>query len=246
MKSRTIIIGDIHGCLAEAECLVNQLNTTAGTDRVILLGDLIDRGPSPVEAVRWARRNNFETILGNHEQKLAKWKLREAQEKETGRKNQMRPPAASRLAQWNQFTEEEIQWVRDLPRYIDLGRGWLAVHGGLLPGVPLKKHRDDDFTHIRWLDNLTHEPVQIGEELEQPKDSTHWSELWDGENHVVYGHHVFDDLQVHMCSYHGWHRVGIDTGCVFGGTLTAMILHEDGQIQFENIKSACAYSEHDR
>jgi bis(5'-nucleosyl)-tetraphosphatase (symmetrical) len=65
----TAVIGDIHGCLDEFDELRKKIGLVKGTDRVVLLGDLIDRGPDSVGVVRRAMEMNDECILGNHEEK---------------------------------------------------------------------------------------------------------------------------------------------------------------------------------
>src|SRR5258706_16123735 len=64
--SRTIVIGDLHGCFDEAVALLKKLEAQP-SDRVIFAGDLVDRGPKPRECVELAMQH--ECILGNHEEK---------------------------------------------------------------------------------------------------------------------------------------------------------------------------------
>ena len=51
---RTIIIGDVHGCLDELESLVSRCGYAVG-DRLILVGDLVAKGPDSLGVVAWAR-----------------------------------------------------------------------------------------------------------------------------------------------------------------------------------------------
>ena len=69
---RHIFIGDIHGCLDEFNELLNKLSYDPKEDRLILLGDLIDRGPDSVGVVRKARELRLECVMGNHEHKYIK------------------------------------------------------------------------------------------------------------------------------------------------------------------------------
>ena len=62
---RTIIVGDVHGCIDEFDELVNLVSYDKTRDRLILLGDLIDRGPDSVAVVKRAREMNLECVMGN-------------------------------------------------------------------------------------------------------------------------------------------------------------------------------------
>src|SRR6056297_2712639 len=66
---RTIAIGDVHGCADEFEELLNALELEP-EDRVIQLGDLVNRGPSSHAALELARQYKVEAIIGNHELRL--------------------------------------------------------------------------------------------------------------------------------------------------------------------------------
>jgi serine/threonine protein phosphatase 1 len=73
IPSRTLVIGDVHGCLAQLEALLDHA-APGGPDLVVFLGDLIDRGPdsarviSRVVALR--RTSRVVVIMGNHEQMM--------------------------------------------------------------------------------------------------------------------------------------------------------------------------------
>lgn len=64
-KPNTIVIGDIHGCLATLKELVSKIDIT--TTNLISVGDLIDRGPDSLGVVKYCIDNNIQVCLGNHE-----------------------------------------------------------------------------------------------------------------------------------------------------------------------------------
>lgn len=70
---RTIVLGDIHGCLDEFRELVQRLDVQS-SDHVLLAGDLMDRGPDPVGCVQFARESRFLSVLGNHEERHLRWR----------------------------------------------------------------------------------------------------------------------------------------------------------------------------
>src|SRR4051812_17438379 len=73
MNGRLIAIGDIHGCHAEFADLLNQLALTRD-DRLILLGDLVNRGPDSCKVLDLARAYRATALLGNHELRLLKYR----------------------------------------------------------------------------------------------------------------------------------------------------------------------------
>ncbi len=73
MNSRTLVIGDIHGCLAQFEALL-QATAPAADDHLVLLGDLVDRGPDSAGVLqlvlKTAQLRRVTAIMGNHEQMM--------------------------------------------------------------------------------------------------------------------------------------------------------------------------------
>ena len=176
---RTIVVGDIHGCIAELEALVKLVEYRPGKDRLVLLGDLIDRGPSPRECIQWAMKNHVVACKGNHEAKCVDFRRKAARARAGGPPNTMRSPFPKMLEEWNSFSDEELAWMDSLPLWVDLGDNWLAVHAGFEPR-PLEEQKVDRVTRIRWVDEKTGEFVgmkQIPSEevLVEPSDKPHVS-----------------------------------------------------------------------
>lgn len=259
---RTIAIGDVHGCIDELLELLEKLQLQA-EDRLVFVGDLVDRGPDPVRVVRHVRdltvtRPGTVVLKGNHEDKLCKWRLREAQRLATGRENKMRPPNDVRRAQWEALSDEEVEWLRALPTYAVLDDNWLAVHAGLVPGVPVEEQDPDKIMRIRTLDPATLKVGQRTDEqepLEDPPGTVFWTTLWKGPYSVVYGHAVNKGplRQPECFEYplvsHGFSEskemiatIGIDTGCCFGGRLTAADLGRNGSVQITQVQSRGQYA----
>ncbi len=222
---RTIIVGDVHGCIDEFRELLRLVEYRRGRDRLVQLGDLIDRGPDPVGCVRFAREQGVEALLGNHEEKALRWLRHEAQR--GALRNPMRSPPPERIAEWQALSEDDVRWLRDAPLMLRLGeRGdWLAVHGGLLPGIPLAAQPPDVVVRCRYVDaegrHASLEPGNFG----APAGAVPWMQRWDGAVNVVYGHAV-DSLRFATITDRpgGIRCVGLDTGCVYGGHLSAMTL----------------------
>ncbi|HEY2367428.1 MAG TPA: metallophosphoesterase [Polyangiaceae bacterium] len=194
---RTIIVGDVHGCRRELEQLLDRIRFSSG-DRLILVGDLIARGPDSLGVLDVARRTGALIVRGNHEQKLLDWY--EDDETQLGRTH-MEVARAMRDVDWT-LLETSPLWI-DLPEH-----GARVVHAGVLPGVKIEEQHPDTLMRIRT----------VG------KKKTPWGELYRGPPQIVFGHNALGGLQLHP-----W-ATGLDTACVYGGRLSAMVLREGERI----------------
>lgn len=219
---RTFVIGDIHGCIDEFVDLVQKLEYSRKTDRLVLVGDLIDRGPDPAAVIQYAREIGAECTSANHEETALRWRRHEKKKiLKPDYINPMRPVPPDRLAQWQAIPDADWDWLESLPLIIDLGCNWITCHAGLMPGVPVSQQEARHVQRIRWVDDITGKMVTPDEAGNQPSGSTFWGRLWKGPN-VVYGHYVYDDPE---CYVDGTQTVlGIDTGCCHGNRLTAFVL----------------------
>jgi hypothetical protein len=122
MLERTVVIGDVHGCLEELKELLAEIaayddgrGLPKGRDRLIFVGDLVDRGPDPVGVVHFVQDLGAACVLGNHEEKHVRWAKHEARKAETGEPNPMRPFDDRRLAEHNALSEADRRWLAALP-----------------------------------------------------------------------------------------------------------------------------------
>jgi bis(5'-nucleosyl)-tetraphosphatase (symmetrical) len=225
--SRTLCFGDIHGCLDECKTLLDKVNYDPATDRVCLLGDLVDRGPYSAAVVRFARLNGFEAVVGNHDEKYVRyWRHEQRRAKNQGLINPMTKFAESetKMEVFNSLNEEDLHFLSQLSPYISLDEHTVLVHAGLMPGVPLQRQRFEVMTHIRYLDRDTNKMLPIRPDFSQPPNSYFWSEKWSGAQSVIYGHnvHSLTDVKIDEPSP-GVRCYGIDTGVCFGGRLSCLI-----------------------
>jgi len=113
-----------------------------------------------------------------------------------------------------QLSKADLRWMYSLPWYIsskDLGA--LFVHAGFVSGIRLAKQNPRLLMNMRSI-------LPDGTVTSKFFKSWPWARLWDGPQTVFFGHDADRDLQ----SYE--HAIGLDTGCVYGGRLTACILPE--------------------
>jgi hypothetical protein len=203
MSSRTIVIGDIHGCFDELRDLLERSGLTAA-DRVICVGDLIVKGWKNREVLElFIKDARFSSTLGNHDRALLRYwqgfgvRLKKEQEE------------ARRELQANQ--ERYVAYLESLPLMIDLG-SHLVVHAGVRPCVALDQQSVEDLTELRTL----------GEDRTS-REGTPWYEVYKGEKTVLFGHWPAREPRRAASA------IGLDTGCVYGHQLTACVI-ETGEL----------------
>lgn len=195
MTGRTIIVGDVHGCRAELEGLLARVAFAAG-DRLIFVGDLVARGPDSIGVLDIARRTGALIVRGNHEQKLIAWK--EGDGRDSLGETHLEVVRNMRDVDWT--------LLETAPLYLDLPEHELRiVHAGLMPGVAMEAQDRNVLLNVRSV-----EVKGKGRQL--------WGSVYDGPPHVLFGHNAVEGLQLHT-----W-ATGLDTGCVYGRALTAMVL----------------------
>ena len=64
---RLIVVGDVHGCFEELKVLLDTVGFESPRDQVLLLGDLVNKGPYSAEVVKYAKERGFLVIRGNHD-----------------------------------------------------------------------------------------------------------------------------------------------------------------------------------
>lgn len=204
---RTLVIGDVHGCSAELQDLLDACAYAEG-DRIVFVGDLVAKGPDSRGVLAMMRKLEAQSVRGNHDQAVLRWQdpAARAQVPDRG-------PHHLRLAR--ELSEEDWAQLQSLPLWLHLpDLGVLVVHGGVVPGVPLEDHDPELIMNMRTL-----RPDGTGSR--RPEDGVLWGSVWPGPERVIFGHHATAGLQLHP------HALGLDSGCVYGHGLTAVILPED-------------------
>jgi len=199
---RSIFIGDVHSCADELEELLGRVAATRD-DAVFFVGDLVSRGPDPAGVLRLFRSAAAKSVVGNHEQRLLHARAARA----SGAP--MPKLGASHLALLESLTDEDWALIEELPLFLHAPEhAVLVVHAGIDEKVPLDEQDPWLVTHIRSIDD--------GKPSE--RWGTPWGASYVGPPHVVFGHNAQKGVQLHPSA------TGIDTACVYGGALTALVL----------------------
>ena len=218
---RIYAIGDVHGCEPAFERLMqairrDTLGRTSALTRIVLLGDIVDRGEYSARVLRTCMRyskanGRFVVLMGNHEQLMAK-ALEGDQETlamwlEVGgaktlesfgvHRDLVQAGACDTLlaAGQNAVGVEILTWLLRLPLMYRSG-SLVFVHAGVRPNVALDRQ---DVRDLLW----SREPF-LGDE--EPRDFL-----------VVHGHTIYPDGP-----YWGDYRIGVDTGAYETGRLSAV------------------------
>lgn len=208
LVSRTILIGDVHGCADELQALLERVAYEPG-DSVCFVGDLLARGPDALGVLRIFRETRARSVLGNHEDRLLEARAARA----GGSAGPRLSPSHERVL--SQLSDEDWALLESWPLYLELpAHGVRVVHAGVVPGVPIARQRRKDLLKMRALE-------EDGSATNSWRERS-WARDYDEEPHIVFGHNAVSGIQIHP------HATGLDSGCVYGGRLTAMVL-EDGQ-----------------
>jgi bis(5'-nucleosyl)-tetraphosphatase (symmetrical) len=252
-------IGDVQGCADELRALIEQIGFSPDRDQLWLVGDLVNRGPRSLEALRYVRSlgDSAVVVLGNHDLHLLAVALGGQDAVKHGDTLDEVLAAPDR--------DQLIEWLLHRPlAHFDASRGDLLVHAGLVPQwtvaqalalareVESALRRDPRafLQHMygdrpdRWSEDLTGTERlrfivnvltrlrvctaegRIDLKMKGPPSKARsayrpWFELPERASRdarIVFGHWS----ALGYVNAHG--VIGLDTGCVWGGTLTAMNL----------------------
>ncbi|MDO5131499.1 MAG: metallophosphoesterase family protein [Eubacteriales bacterium] len=225
-EQRTLILTDIHGCFDECAALLDRMEFDADADRLINLGDLVDRGPKIYETFTFLKDlkekmgDRCILIRGNHEQMM----LDAAREGNTARDlwyyNSGEKTVFSFLHNKHRY-QEYLSWFEEMPLYYETDL-FTCVHASLSDPDPAKNEpqtliwgRDTDYNGKTVMTGHTPYRAPI---------------IFQGE---YYGR-IQEDVWTYMPETG---MIALDTGCVFGNRLTGMIVREDGTFKVTSVAS---------
>lgn len=219
-NSTTCAIGDIHGCHTSLTLLLQKVLHRA--DTFVFLGDYVDRGPNSKEVVTTIlslqrKRERVIALTGNHDFLFLQYLmgLDSTLFLQVGGRQTLASyglsPTANRTEIDQLVPPEHISFLRSLPLFWE-DQHAIYVHAGLQPGRHLSQQT------LQWClwakERFTHTPYEFGKP-------------------VVFGHTVFTDPLLTS------NRIGIDTGAVYGGQLTAVLLPQRELISVPGEPTGC-------
>lgn len=219
---KIIAIGDIHGMRSKLSLLLNKLPIEWGRDVLIFLGDYVDRGPEPKDTVsdlielKKSFPDTTRFLMGNHEYMFLNYLHDKGILEDfpyvvdnsivstfiaTGGFKTL--DSYYSLEGELDIPQEHIDFFSSLELYIETEE-YIFVHAGLKPYREIRDQKIDDLLWIRF----------------EFIDSD-----YDWGKRVIFGHTPMDTPLVKKT------KIGIDTGAVYGGLLTALILPDIEFIQ---------------
>ena len=228
---RVWVIGDVHGHSDALENLITELDPNPG-DRIVLMGDLIDRGPDSRMVIRIAKeRADTFVIRGNHED----WALNGFEQNGAktwapsldwlmaGGKQCLDSYSNSDSELNTEDWSRDLEWMMSMPHCLILD-DWVLVHAGLEPSVPLESQTP---RQMMWIRDEFHDATE-------PVDPNRSVVFGHSITHVVLGKEIGEVATSYTKLEDGrplW--FGIDTGACDSksGWLTAMDLGSGELVQ---------------
>jgi bis(5'-nucleosyl)-tetraphosphatase (symmetrical) len=230
------LVGDVQGCARELDDLLRRIRFEPGRDELWCLGDLVNRGPDSLAALRLWRDVGGRALVGNHDVYALLAHSGSRPRKEDTLEALFRAPDADEL----------LAHLREQPLLVHLdGRGetgpvWI-VHAGLHPSwddlhqverrtgaAPhddtwLQRSEVKFATRVRCCTAEGKRCPHPGPPETCPPPHRPWDDYYRGSVRIVHGHWA------RRGAYRGPRTIGLDSGCVYGGPLTAWC-QDDGRI----------------
>ncbi len=202
--TKIFAIGDIHGCYFALKTLLEKLPIEWGRDYLVFLGDYIDRGPNSrkvLELLIELKKIYPEKVVplkGNHEWLFERYLLGE--DIEIFLYNGGYETLKNYLEEGGlKIPSEHITFIKELPLFLEIGP-YFFVHAGINPKKSLNQQEEEDLLWIR--------------------QSFYFYEGKFSKK-IIFGHTPFPEVLILE------DRIGLDTGCVYGGKLSAVELPEE-------------------
>jgi serine/threonine protein phosphatase 1 len=205
--NKIFAIGDIHGCLEKLTELMNKIGIDKQNDTLVFIGDYIDRGKYSREVLDYVigLQSGYKNIIclrGNHEQMLLHYLDGIDEELYLGNGGRATLDSCGILLSDDveqrkaKFPDKYRKFFESLLPYYETDK-YIFVHAGLRPGLPLQEQALDDLLWIRY-------------EFMESKN--------DFGKIVIFGHTPLPGPMIDK------NKIGIDTGAVYGGSLTCVEL----------------------
>jgi hypothetical protein len=242
----TWILGDVHGCAEELECLLARLALGPG-DRLLSVGDLFHRGPDPAGVLDLCEAAGAGFILGNHAHAvLARAGLAPARADGSDRppRRAAFPPLepADLAGDGRRILNAPRERLADFLLFLQGHRGYFLEHAGVAGAGPTRDGRPWRIVHANLPSKRPLQEARPEEFFSLRRSGLRRGFWYDhdlGPELTIYGH--VPDHEVKRRVVGGaLVALGLDTGCVYGGSLTA---YAPELARFESVRARRAWAE---
>lgn len=244
--TRLIFVGDLHGMKEPFERLLAKVKfDRASGDRLVLVGDVVNKGTDNPGVVELAMELGAVAVRGNHDNavldaagmtrfKDGVWLFEPAAPAtplDSADAQKPKPHSETTNSTAAELSATQLQWLASLPlilriktspHHVSSLANIIVVHAGLVPGVPLDQQDPHAVMHLR---SIVAQNGIFG--ASEDAGDNGWAADWERaqldleesqRRTVVFGHDARRGLQVRKYS------IGLDTGCVYGKQLSALVL----------------------
>ena len=211
---RLLAISDIHGCLNKLKSLLDEVKYNPNKDKLILLGDYVDRGQQSIETLLYVGElidNGAIAILGNHDEMFKELLESNQLEYALSQRYYYQQGTAVTIEQYLELNKEKQKRVIDILNNLKLYyeyENYIFVHAGLDCKKSIDNQKYEDYFWIRnefyknkGIDNKI---IIFGHTPTCNLNSNHYCTVWVDEK--------YND------------KIGIDCACVYGGNLACLDL----------------------
>ena len=241
------IIGDLHGCYDELVEMLHLLGhdnllqpdlpslPESTLPRILFVGDLVDRGDRNMDTLflvyDLCTKGYARMVVGNHDYRFFRWlqghevKIAYGLDRTIAEFNAIAPQER------NRWREKLVEFFEQLPYAIRFDEGEsVMVHAAWRP----RMKEETEVARIRYY--AIYGP-STGEQTSQGFPvRIDWARTYKGPERVFFGH------QVYLRPYRTPYAIGIDTGCVFGGSLTALRYPSLELVSVQSKKARATYN----
>uniref|UniRef100_M4B526 Calcineurin-like phosphoesterase domain-containing protein n=1 Tax=Hyaloperonospora arabidopsidis (strain Emoy2) TaxID=559515 RepID=M4B526_HYAAE len=197
-STRVLIIGDVHGCFGELQVLLQACHFSPLHDRLVFVGDLVNKGPKSLDVVRFVQISGSLCVRGNHEDAALsayyKWVHAGC------------IPNTAKYSYVEHLKARDVAFLEQLPFSLSLPNhgNVVVVHAGVVPEVELKDQRPVDMYKMRGVQRVQAADgggktwVALENEKFKSEDGgevERWAKVWSGPRHVYFGHAAAIGLQ---------------------------------------------------
>ena len=262
IQKNILVIGDVHGCydeLMELHAKAVEENDSMQFQYVIMTGDLCNKGPQSAKVIRHVRSSpGWFSVRGNHDDAALAAAL--GDKTRLQKKSYQWVSKRESKESSSVLSDDDVKWLSQLPYTIKISgdllrenEDTLIVHAGLIPNCDIEDQKiptmttirdllprcneNGEFTHFEYHHNSGNDDtraVDFNSTEDGAKfccnEAVPWASAWNGPQRIIFGHDARRKLQLHQGNW----ATGLDTGAVYGGELTGIILPER---KFVSVKS---------